>query len=146
MQTPQPTLFNKIIDGEIPGEFIFKDQLWVAFLDIFPAAPGHCLLVPRHPSQYLADLPGATQASMGLYISALSICVKKASAAPALSVLIRDGSEAGQEVPHVHIHFIPRHQQDQAHQFASASFTSDEERTNMIGDWAHRLRDCWIGI
>lgn len=142
------TLFCKIIAGDIPGEFIFTDERWVAFLDIFPAAPGHCLLVPRHPSQYLAELPGATQASMGLYISALSACVKKAAAAPALSVLIRDGSEAGQEVPHVHIHFIPRHEPAQAHQFASATYGdgSDAQRHAAVADWGQRLRDCWTGI
>ncbi|NRA37346.1 MAG: HIT family protein, partial [Planctomycetes bacterium] len=129
------TVFCKIIDGQIPGEFIFQDDRWVAFLDIFPAAPGHCLLVPRQASQYLSELPGATQASMGLYISALSDCVKKASSAPALSVLIRDGSEAGQEVPHVHIHFIPRHSHAQAHQFASGSYGDQAQQVTALSEW-----------
>ncbi len=141
------TLFSKIIAGEIPGEFIFKDERWVAFLDIFPAAPGHCLLVPRDPVQFLADLPGGTQACMGQYISALSKAVKLAAQAPAVSVLIRDGKEAGQEIPHVHIHFIPRHSHDECHRFGGGSYGSEQEEVNaQLAQWGERIRAQWAGI
>ena len=136
------TLFSQIIDGEIPGEFVFKDERWVAFMDIFPAAPGHTLLVPHAPVQYLSELPGGTQACMGQYISALSACVKQATAAPALSVLVRDGKQAGQEVPHVHIHFIPRHDGQESHRFGSGPQASSKA----ISDMAAQIRSCWTGI
>ncbi len=141
------TLFSKIIAGEIPGEFIFKDERWVAFLDIFPAAPGHTLLVPRDPVAFLSELPGGTQACMGQYISALSAAVKQAAQAPAVSVLVRDGSEAGQEIPHVHIHFIPRHEHAQAHQFSSQRYgDSDQEVEKQIAYWGNAIRSQWTGI
>ena len=136
------TLFSQIIDGEIPGEFIFKDERWVAFLDIFPAAPGHTLLVPRDPVQYLSELPGGTQACMGQYISALSAAVKTAAKAPAISVLVRDGKEAGQEIPHVHIHFIPRHEYGASHAFGSGAQASSNE----IRNWGEAIRAEWNGI
>jgi histidine triad (HIT) family protein len=47
MVCAMPSIFSKIIAGEIPGEFVFKDDLWVALLDINPVFPGHALLVPR---------------------------------------------------------------------------------------------------
>jgi histidine triad (HIT) family protein len=141
------TLFSKIIAGEIPGEFIFKDQRWVAFLDIFPAAPGHCLLVPREPVAFLSELSGGSSSSMGLYIRALSNSVKLAAQAPAVSVLIRDGSEAGQEIPHVHIHFIPRHDHEQAHAFSAQPYAdSDEEVQAQLTHWGTAIRRHWSGI
>lgn len=136
------TLFSKIIAGEIPGAFVFKDERWVAFMDIFPAAPGHTLLVPRAPVQYLSELPGGTQACMGQYISALSASVKQATTAPALSVLVRDGKEAGQEVPHVHIHFIPRHENQEAHRFGSGAQATNDA----IAAMAAKIRSYWTGI
>ena len=76
------------------------------------------------------------------YISALSAAVKQATKAPAVSVLIRDGKEAGQEIPHVHIHFIPRHSHDAAHRFSSGAQAEAQD----IAHWGAAIRDAWTGI
>jgi histidine triad (HIT) family protein len=107
-----PSIFSRIIAGEIPGEFVFQDELWVAILDIAPAAPGHALLIPRADTQYLADLPAATLASMGDRVARLTKAVKAATGCPAVNVLVNDGPQAGQAVPHAHLHVIPRYADD----------------------------------
>jgi histidine triad (HIT) family protein len=84
---------------------------------------------------------------MGQYISALSQAVKLAAKAPACSVLIRDGSEAGQEIPHVHIHFIPRHQHAQAHHFSSGRYAdTDDAAAKQLAYWGAAIRAQWPGI
>ena len=103
-----PSIFSRIIAGEIPGAFVFQDPLWVAFLDHAPVAPGHLLLVPRAEAQYLADLPADTKATLGDYLGRSIAAIKRATGATAVNVLVNDGPEAGQLVPHAHLHLIPR--------------------------------------
>ena len=103
-----PSIFPRIIAGEIPGRFVFRDELWVALLDINPASPGHVLLVPRHEAQYLAELPLATLGALGDRLARLVRAVKEATSCPGVNVLLNDGAAANQAVPHVHWHLIPR--------------------------------------
>ena len=103
-----PSIFAKILAGQIPGEFVFQDDLWAAILDIRPVAPGHCLLIPRAEHQHLADLPAPTLAALGDRLGRLIAAVKAASGAEAVNVVVNDGPAAGQEVPHAHLHVIPR--------------------------------------
>lgn len=110
-----PSIFSRIIAGGIPGEFILQDDTWVALMDIAPAAPGHVLLIPRAECQYLAELPAATLAALGDRLARLTAAVKAATGAPAVNVLVNDGPEAGQAVPHAHLHIIPRFAGDGVH-------------------------------
>lgn len=103
-----PSLFTRIIHGSIPAQVVFSDEHFIAVVDIAPANPGHCLLVPRHETQYLADLPGDTQAALGSALARLIRAVKAATGAPAVNVLINDGPEANQAIAHAHLHVIPR--------------------------------------
>ncbi len=103
-----PSIFTRIIAGEIPGAFVFRDPLWVAFLDHAPVAPGHLLLVPRAEVQYLADLPADAKAALGDYLGRSITALKRATGCAAVNVLVNDGPEAGQLVPHAHLHLIPR--------------------------------------
>jgi histidine triad (HIT) family protein len=103
-----PSIFSRIIANEIPGAFIFRSPRWVAFLDVRPTHPGHALLVPVAEAALLADLPGATVAELGIHLPRLTTAVKRVTGCPAVNVLLNDGPLAGQEVPHVHFHVIPR--------------------------------------
>jgi len=103
-----PSLFTRLIAGEIPAEFVFQDAHFVAFLDISPANPGHCLLVPRVDVQYVAELPAPILAALGPALTRLITAVKGGTGCPAVNVLINDGPEANQAVPHAHVHVIPR--------------------------------------
>jgi len=133
------TLFTRIIDGSLPGAFIFKEARWVAFLDIKPSAFGHALLVPRHPGQYLADLPAETLAEIGPYVVRLSRVVKSVCAAPAVNVVVNDGPEAGQLIAHAHLHIIPRFANDR-----NAPFTAHRDYPEgELNRTAERMHAAW---
>jgi histidine triad (HIT) family protein len=97
-----PTLFSRIIDGEIPGRFVWKDDEAVAFLTIAPITPGHTLVVPRAEVDHWLDLP----LSLASHLMSVGQAVGQAQMAvfsPARVGLII----AGLEVPHCHLHLIP---------------------------------------
>ena len=106
------SIFSRIIAGEIPGEQIYADAQWVAILDIRPSAPGHALVIARTEVTHLAELPAVALAALGPALVAVTAGVKAATGAPAVNVILNDGPAAGQEVPHVHFHVIPRHADD----------------------------------
>ena len=132
-----PSLFSKIIAGQIPGEFVFRTERWVAFLDIRPTNPGHTLLVPVAEAQYLADLPVETLAEIGLYLPRLVRAVKHGTGCPAVNVVLNDGPEAGQEVPHVHFHVVPRNVDD------GAGYRFRPHANSDLGFSGARVRNGW---
>ena len=104
----EPTIFEKIISGEIPGNFVCRGSNWAAFLDVFPRSEGHTLVVPHRPVQRISDLSKdeitelfsgvqETQQKLGEYFGTTDF-----------TVMVHDGPLAGQEIPHVHVHIIPR--------------------------------------
>ena len=104
----EPTLFEKILSGEIPGNIICRGEGWGSFLDVFPRSEGHTLVVLENPSQRLADL---TQQELGLLFSGVKDTQERLSAyfnTTDFTVIVHDGPLAGQEIPHVHVHVIPR--------------------------------------
>ncbi len=102
-------LFEKIASGELPSHKVYEDELVCAFLDINPLSRGHTLVIPRRCSRTLDGLPEETAAAIGRALPRLARAVMKATGAGAYNVLCNNGSEAGQVVPHVHFHIIPKH-------------------------------------
>ena len=125
------SIFTRIINGEIPGAFVLHTERWVAFLDVHPVAPGHTLLVPRQEVALLPELDGAVLAESGAWLARIDRALRQVTDCAAVSILLRDGPAAGQEVPHLHWHLIPRHQGDQAHRFSGGSYASDAQREDM---------------
>jgi len=134
-----PSVFSRILAGQIPGQLVFQDELWAALLDIRPVSPGHCLLVPKHEGQHLADLPAPTLAALGDRLARLTAAVKSASGAPAVNVVVNDGPAAGQEVPHAHLHIWPRFPDDGRRMPWPATPYADGE----LARWGDRLRAVW---
>lgn len=100
------TLFEKIIDREIPGDIIYEDAQCIAFRDINPGAPLHVLVVPRKPIPKLTD---ATDEDRELLGHLMLICSKIAAQegyADAFRVAINNGAGAGQSVFHLHLHVL----------------------------------------
>ena len=97
-----PTIFTKIINGDIPCYKIAEDDLHFAFLDINPLTEGHTLVVPKQETNYIFDLEDSSLASLHLF-------AKKIAAALKISVpCVRVGvAVIGLEVPHAHIHLVP---------------------------------------
>ena len=108
----EPSLFTKIINGEIPASFISKNNDWVAFLDINPRAEGHTLVVPVEQKQHLRELSSDSRVALIEGVSLISNKLCSYFNTEDCSIVIHDGPAAGQEIPHVHIHVIPRYKSD----------------------------------
>jgi len=102
------TIFEKIAAGEIPSYGVYADDYVYAFLDIHPVTRGHTLVVPRQAYETLADLPADQAAALGAALPKVAAAVQRATGCTGYHVLCNNGVDAGQEVPHVHFHIIPR--------------------------------------
>lgn len=102
-------LFERIAAGEIPSYRVFEDEHVFAFLDINPLSRGHTLVIPRRRCERLEDLPGEVAAALGRALPRIAAAVIGATGAPAYNVLQNNGRAAGQAIPHVHFHIIPRY-------------------------------------
>jgi len=100
-------IFCRIINGQIPGDFIFKDDKVVALKDIHPMAPLHVLIVPR---EHIASLAGITEAKAGLVARMVSVANSLARqngvADKGYRVVINSGPDGGQVVQHLHMHLL----------------------------------------
>ncbi len=112
MPTDSTCVFCRIIAGTIPADLVYEDERLVAFLDVGPLAEGHVLLVPRAHVECLSELPSESAAALGAVLPRLAQGVLQTTGAPGLNVLINQGLQAGQVVPHVHVHVIPRRDGD----------------------------------
>jgi len=97
-----PSIFTRIIDGEIPGRFVWRDDRAVAFLSIEPMRPGHVLVVPRAEVDHWIDLPAATNAHLIGVAHEIGAAQMDAFAPARIGLII-----AGLEVPHTHLHVVP---------------------------------------
>jgi diadenosine tetraphosphate (Ap4A) HIT family hydrolase len=99
-----PTLFTRIIQGELPGRFVWRDELAVAFLTLRPIHAGHTLVVPRLEVDHWIDLPDGLAAHLIGVAQRVGAAIQRAFSPRKVGVMI-----AGLEVPHTHLHLIPIH-------------------------------------
>ena len=102
------TIFDKILDGEIPCHNVYEDEHVLAFLDIFPLSPGHTLVIPKERVAYLHELSDEAGAALGRALPRVARAVMAATGAQAYNILQNNGAAAHQAVFHVHFHVIPR--------------------------------------
>jgi histidine triad (HIT) family protein len=96
------SVFTRIITGELPGRFVWRDERCVAFLSINPLAKGHVLVVPVLEVDHWLDLDTALWAHIAEVSRQVGLAVQRAFAPPRVAQMI-----AGFEVPHVHVHVLP---------------------------------------
>jgi histidine triad (HIT) family protein len=96
------SIFSKIVYGEIPAYKVAEDENYLAFLDIFPVAKGHTLVIPKKEVDYIFDLEDNLYAGLQLFAKKVAVGLKKAIPCEKVGVLV-----LGLEVPHAHIHLIP---------------------------------------
>jgi len=116
-----PTLFTRIINGELPGRFIYSDQLVVAFLTISPLRPGHTLVVSREEVDQWTDAGPPLLHHCLDVARVIGNAAKQAFDAPRAGLII-----AGLEIPHLHVHVFPVWAEADF-DFARARPASDEE-------------------
>ncbi len=105
-------IFCKIASGEIPSYRVLETGDAVAFLDISPLAPGHTLLIPKVHCESILDAPVDVVRSLAAELPGLAASIMQATGATGLNVLQNSGKSSGQAVFHLHIHLIPRREDD----------------------------------
>jgi len=101
------TLFQKICDKEIPAAIVYEDEHIVAFRDIKPMAPTHVLIIPRKPLATLEEATPADHAVLGhLLLKASAIAQQLGLVKDGYRLVLNNGRDAGQEVPHLHFHLL----------------------------------------
>ncbi|WP_043767019.1 histidine triad nucleotide-binding protein [Algiphilus aromaticivorans] len=106
MSEQDKTLFQKIIDREIPGTIVHEDEHCVAFRDVNPGAPTHILLVPRKPIPRLCDSEPADQQLLGHMMLVAPKIAADEGFGEAFRLVVNNGAEAGQSVFHLHLHIL----------------------------------------
>ena len=129
-------IFCRIARGEIPCAKVFEDDETLAFMDLGPIVKGHVLVVPKTHYATLADVPEETLARVHATVKRVAAAQTKALGAQGVNVLQNNGAAAGQEVPHLHVHVIPRFEND-GHRWNwnPKSYESNEE----MGALAERI-------
>lgn len=97
-----PTIFSRIVAGEIPCYKVAEDEKNFAFLDINPVAPGHVLVIPKQEVDYIFDLNDQDYADLQIFAKRVAEAIKQALPCRRVGVAVM-----GMEVPHTHIHLIP---------------------------------------
>ncbi len=105
-------LFCKIISGEIPSYKVYEDDYAFAFLDINPIAGGHTLVLPKVHVTRLVDLESSALSGWAAALQRVAAGVEKALRLEGLNIFINQGEVAGQVIPHLHAHVIPRTRSD----------------------------------
>jgi len=101
------TLFEKIIAREIPAEIVFEDDLCLAFRDINPQAPVHLLVIPKKPLPRLDESAAEDLALLGhLLLTAGAVARSEGLDASGYRVVINNGRDGGESVPHLHLHVL----------------------------------------
>lgn len=101
-------VFCKILQGEIPAAKVYEDDRVLAFLDIAPFNYGHTLVIPKTHCHGISDLPDADRDALFAAAAKLAPVILRVTGASGFNLLMNNGQVAGQEVPHAHLHIIPR--------------------------------------
>ena len=122
------SIFTKIVQGEIPSYKIAEDENYYAFLDIFPLAKGHTLVIPKKEVDYLFDLDDNTLAGLNLFAKRVAKAIDKTIECKRVGVVV-----LGLEVPHAHIHLIPLNSESDA-SFSKPKLKLSEQELKEIAE------------
>lgn len=127
-------IFCKIAKGQIKARTILETQKSLAFLDAFPLAPGHSLVIPKNHYEKIQDMSSVDNADLFETVRKTVSMVDKITGATLVAV--HNGKESGQEIPHVHVHVVPRNSRDSAgpihSMFSKRPTLSDKEFDDVL--------------
>ena len=131
-------IFCKIASKEIPAKILVETESCIGFLDAFPLAKGHALVIPKNHYEKLQDLP--TDVNTEMFSTVHSLISKIDTLTGATLVAIHNGRESGQQIPHVHVHLIPRSSDDSAGAVHSMFSQKPELSESEIDELYSKLR------
>jgi histidine triad (HIT) family protein len=126
-------VFCKIVSGEIKSKFLKETKHSVSFLDAFPLASGHVLVIPKTHHEKIQDMSIQENADLFSLVHEIISNVDKITGSTL--VAIHNGKEAGQEIPHVHVHLVPRSNDDSAgaiHSMFNSTVTLSESEMDEL--------------
>jgi len=126
-----PSIFSRIINGEIPSHQIAENEKYFAFLDIMPLAPGHVLVVPKLEIDYIFDLDNELLSGLLPFAKPIAKAMEKVIPCERIGI-----SVIGLEVPHAHVHLIPLRTMDDINFSRPKLKMTNEE----LADIAARIR------
>lgn len=126
-EAPADNIFGRILRGELPSWEIYSDELTYAFLDIFPQNPGHSLVIPRSYSENIMQAREQDVVACLATVRKLMPAVQDAVGAKGVTVLTNTGIEAGQSVPYLHFHIIPRSTSDKVSLYKPGGQLGEQE-------------------
>lgn len=130
-------IFCAIAEGEIPSFKVYEDDLVLAYLDINPFTEGHALVIPKAHFTGLLDTPADVLGEVMVRVQKVAAHLKKALPCDGFNVLQNNGAAAGQTVPHVHFHVVPRFAKDAAEKIEFVNGKGDMAALKAL---AERLR------
>ena len=131
-------IFCRIVSKEIPTKILIETESCIGFLDAFPLAKGHAIVIPKKHYEKLQDLPN--NINTGVFSAVHSLISKVDSLTGATLVAVHNGKDSGQEIPHVHVHLIPRSKDDSAGPIHSMFLQKPELSESEIDELCSKLR------
>ena len=120
-------IFCKIAQKQAPASSVYEDEKVMAFLDIRPLNEGHTLIIPKAHYENIFDVPQELNAYLHGITKKVAIAVKKATNADGISIIQQNGKAANQDIPHLHVHVIPRYEGQKLPSFSETS-EADKEK------------------
>ena len=127
-------VFCKIIRGEIPSTRVFEDENTLAFLDIGPLVKGHTLVIPKHHFDSLPVAPPEVAAQVMVTAQKIAQAQLNGLGADGVNIHQANGKVAGQVVPHLHIHVVPRFKEDGYHWNWKAGRYGGQDEANGVAE------------
>tara|TARA_B110000444_G_C18785297_1_gene569654 strand:- start:1037 stop:1468 length:432 start_codon:yes stop_codon:yes gene_type:complete len=121
------SLFEHILSGDIPSHKVGSGEGWYAFLDIFPRREGHTLVIPTTAVSRIGDLSTLERSNLMEGVVEVQRLLSQKFSTTDFTVVVHDGPLAGQEVAHVHVHVLPR--------------TEDDSGKTLAAMWPHQIHE-----
>jgi histidine triad (HIT) family protein len=122
-------VFCRIAHKQADASRVYEDEKVVAFLDIRPLNEGHTLVIPKAHYENIFDVPKELNAYLHGVTKQVAIAVKKAMGADGITIIQQNGKAANQDIPHLHVHVIPRYEGQKMPSFSETS-EADKEKLN----------------
>ena len=133
-------IFCKIAKREIPAKIVYEDDFTIAFLDISPCAEGHTVVIPKQHFEKFTDMEEEDAGNLFASVQKVAKAVEKALNIQASNIGLNNGKAAGQEVPHVHVHIIPRYEGDNGG--AIQSIIQTNPKTDNLDELKEKIKEC----
>lgn len=129
-------IFCKIAQKKVAASLVYEDEQVLAFLDIRPLNEGHTLIIPKKHYENIFDIPIELNSYLHGIAKQVALAVRKTVEADGISIIQQNGEAADQEIPHLHVHIIPRFKGQKMPSFAKTS----EEEKEKLDEIATRIR------